>query len=203
MTTSVVHSQTAAAIEARRRHTEALLQRVRDALAAMRRERGRITTRAVAARADVSRAFLYQNDTARSLVAEAMALSTGRRAQQQSEAVAAVEASWRERALNAEEGLKQSTAEIHAQRRQIGELMGRIRDLELDLPEDFAQRLLTENTTLKQQVQKLAGENRTLTDRLAAARENNRSQDKTIANLQAMLLEQNPGSAARHLRPVP
>jgi predicted nucleic acid-binding Zn-ribbon protein len=87
------------------------------------------------------------------------------------------------------------------QRRRIGELLGRICDL--DLPADAVQRLVTENTTLKQRIQALNTENRTLTDRLAAARENNHSQDRKIANLQAQLLEQHPGAAARHLRSLP
>jgi hypothetical protein len=38
------------------------------------------------------------------------------------------------------------------QRNNIGQLLGKIRDLENDLPEDGVQRIVTENTTLKQQV---------------------------------------------------
>lgn len=58
-------AQTAGAIQARRQHTEKLLDRVREALTAMRKERAAVTVRAVERRAGVSRAFLYQNVTAR------------------------------------------------------------------------------------------------------------------------------------------
>ncbi|MCX4907732.1 DUF6262 family protein [Streptomyces sp. NBC_00878] len=195
-------AQTARAVQARRQHTEKLLVRVRDALAAIRKERAPVTVRAVERRAGVSRAFLYQNATARQLVAEAVAQAEGRQARSRQETADAVEASWRERALNAEDALRHAVAEIQAQRRHIGELMGRIRDLELDLPADAVQRLTTESATLKQQLRTLTADHHTLTTRLAAARDNNRSQDRKIAELQALLLEQQPSGSVRHLRPL-
>lgn len=88
---------------------------------------------------------------ARQLVTEAAAHAEGRQACSRQETTGAVDASWRERALNAEEALSQSAAKIRARRRHIGELMARIRDLELDLPADAVQRLTTESTTLKQE----------------------------------------------------
>ncbi|MFG2630665.1 DUF6262 family protein [Streptomyces sp. NPDC048473] len=194
--------QTAHAIQARRQHTEKLLTRVRSALAAMRKERAHVTVRAVERRAGVSRAFLYQNATARQLVAEAVTQAEGRQACGRQEAAEAVEASWRERALNAEDALRQAVAEIQTQRRHIGDLMGHIRDLELDLPADAVQRLTTENTTLKQQLRTLTADHHTLTNRLAAARDNNRAQDRKIAELQALLVEQHPLGSVRHLRPL-
>ncbi|MBT2488100.1 hypothetical protein J7E96_06065 [Streptomyces sp. ISL-96] len=195
-------AQTARAVQARRQHTEKLLARVRDTLAAMRKERAPVTVRTVERRAGVSRAFLYQNATARQLVTEAVAQAEGRQARSRQETAEAVDASWRERALNAEDALRQAVAEIQSQRRHIGELMGRIRDLELDLPADAVQRLVTENTTLKQQFRALTADHHTLTNRLAAARDNNRSQDRKIAELQALLLEQQPTASVRHLRPL-
>lgn len=168
----------------------------------MRKERALVTVRAVERRAGVSRAFLYQNAAARQLVADAVAQAEGRQAHSRRETAEAVEASWRERALNAEDALRQAVAEIQTQRRHIGELMGRIRDLELDLPADAVQRLTTENTTLKQQLRTLTADHHTLTNRLAAARDNNRSQDRKIAELQALLLEQQPTAPVRHLRPL-
>jgi chromosome segregation ATPase len=195
--------RTAAALQARKRRTDEILQRVRDTLGDLERDHLRITVRAVERRSGASRAFLYQNETARALIEQAQARSEGNRVRLHAHAVEAAEASWRERALNAEQGLKKTTAEIQTQRRRIGELLGHIRDLELDLPADAVQRLVTENTTLKQRIQALNTENRILTDRLAAARDNNQSQDKKIANLQAQLLEQHPGAAARHLRSIP
>lgn len=131
-----------------------------------------------------------------------MAHAEGHQARRGQETADAVEASWRERALNAEDALRQSVAEIQAQRRHIGELMGRIRDLELDLPADAVQRLTTENTTLKQQLRTLTADHHTLTNRLTAARDNNRSLDRKVAELEALLLEQQPSASVRPLRPV-
>ena len=99
------------------------------------------------------------------------------------------EASWRERALNAEDALKAANAEILAQRTRIGELLGRIRDLEAEWTQDAVQRITTENTTLKQRVRQLTTDNRTLDERLKAARSNLRFQDRRIADLEARLTE--------------
>jgi chromosome segregation ATPase len=156
----------------------------------------------VVRRSGVSRTFLYQNADARTLVEEAIARAEGHRAQHRQQAADNINASWRERALNAEDGLKQAVAEVQTQRRRIGELLGKIRDLELDLPADAVQRLTTENTTLKRQIQTLTADNRKLTERLAASRDNYRAQEREIANLQGLLLEHDPQAAARHLRPV-
>ena len=62
------------------------------------------------------------------------------------------EATWRERALNAEDALKAAHAEIVQQRERIGELLGHVRDLEAEWTQDAIQRITTENTTLKQRV---------------------------------------------------
>lgn len=45
-----------------------------------------------------------------------------------------VEASWRERALNAESELTRTQKEVFAQRQQIGELMGQFRDFDQMVP---------------------------------------------------------------------
>jgi chromosome segregation ATPase len=97
------------------------------------------------------------------------------------------EASWRQRALNAEEELKRAHAEVVAQRGQIGELHGRIRDLEHDLPADGIQRVLTENQELRIKLPQAATDQRRLEERLAGARDNNRSLDKRVAELEAEL----------------
>jgi uncharacterized coiled-coil protein SlyX len=182
--------RTTAAIQARRDTTTVMLGRVRDALRQMRRDRARITVAAVARRADVSRTFLYQNPDARRLVNQAAGEATGQRTRDQTEHAAQVEASWRERALNAEDGLTRAHTEITQQRATIAQLLGRIRDLELDLPEDGIQRTLTENTTLKHQVRQLTEDNRRLDERLKGARDNNRFLDKRIADLESQLADQ-------------
>lgn len=97
------------------------------------------------------------------------------------------EATWRERALNAEEGLKAAQTEILTQRTRIGELLGQIRDLQDEWTEEAIQRITTENTTLKQRVRQLTSENRTLDERLKAARSNLRFQDRRVADLEAQI----------------
>jgi chromosome segregation ATPase len=97
------------------------------------------------------------------------------------------EATWRERALNAEDALKAAHCEIAAQRTRLGELLGQVRDLQSEWTEEAIQRLTTENTTLKQRVRTLTAGNRTLEEKLKATRENLRFHDKRIADLEARL----------------
>jgi chromosome segregation ATPase len=183
--------RTAAAIEARRTASDQMLQRIRHALRQMRREHARITVAAVARRAAVSRTFLYQNAQAHALVTAAAAEAGS--AAQGSTRPDPAEASWRQRALNAEDELKRAYAEIAAQRGQIGELHGRIRDLEQDLPADGIQRILTENHELRTKLRQAAADQRRLEERLAGARDNNRFLDKRVAQLE--------GQLAGHLTP--
>jgi predicted RNase H-like nuclease (RuvC/YqgF family) len=100
-----------------------------------------------------------------------------------------VEASWRERALNAESMVKMAHEEIVKQRNRIGDLMGQIRDLETEWTDDSIQRITTENTTLKQRVRQLSQENHELDERLKAARSNVRFQDRRIADLEVHLID--------------
>jgi chromosome segregation ATPase len=186
-TATVPEPRTAAALAARRRKTETALQRVHDAIARLRREKAQVSIAAVARRADVSRTFLYDNVEARAAVAEVMAQAGERRTQMLADQDDAREATWRERALNAEEALKAARAEILAQRTRIGELLGQVRDLEAEWTEEAIQRITTENTTLKQRVRQLTTDNRTLDERLKAARSNLRFQDRRVADLEAQI----------------
>ena len=179
--------QTAAAIQARRASAAAMIQRVSRALQQMRRERAAVTVAAVSRRAGVSRTFLYQNADARALVAGAASEHAKSAGSQDPAAARAGTAPWRERALNAEHELKRANGEITAQRGRIAELLGRIRDLEHDLPEDGIQRTITENHALRAQVRQLTQDNRRLGERLAGARDTNRFLDKRIADLEAEL----------------
>src|SRR5260221_7940206 len=149
-TTTHDTDQTAAAILARRQHATSLLRNVEDALRKLRRDRARLTFRGVAARAGVSRTFLYENPAARQLVEDAIGTANQERqiavARQDSQA----EAPWRERALNAEDALTPANPEILQQRQRIAGLMGPIPDLEQTWSQDGLQRLTTENTTLRQ-----------------------------------------------------
>lgn len=188
-TAAVPAPRTAAALAARRRRTEAALHRVHAAIARLRREKAQVSVAAVARRADVSRTFLYDNLEARAAVATAMAEGGERRVRTLAEQDNERDATWRERALNAEEGLKAAQAEILAQRTRIGELLGQIRDLEAEWTEETIQRITTENTTLKQRIRQLTAGNRILDERLKAARSNLRFQDRRIADLEAGLAD--------------
>jgi chromosome segregation ATPase len=189
--------QTAAATAARRRQTRDKLVRVEKAIGQLRRERGRLTVRAIAERAGVSTTFLYENPEARVLVQAAVTDSKSRHVRVTQDEHERIEASWRERALNAEEQLTRFQAEIFAQRQRIGTLMGQLRDVEQMVPGESVQRLTTENTTLKRRVQQLSREHRTLQERLEGARSNLRFADKRIADLEAQILEvpSQPGPA--------
>jgi chromosome segregation ATPase len=187
VSTPATPPQTAAAIAARRARTTQMLERVRNSVQRMRREKTPVTYQAVARRAGVSRTFLYQNPDARALVAEAAAQVAGQRVHEQADQADQQEASWRERALNAEDALRTAHAEIRTQRTRVGELMGQIRDLEAEWTQEAIQRITTENTTLRQRVRQLAQDNRALEERLRAARSNLRFQDRRLADLEAQL----------------
>ncbi|MFJ9777213.1 DUF6262 family protein [Kitasatospora sp. NPDC101157] len=180
---------TAAAIAARRTQTQQKLEQVANAIGQLRRERGRPTIRGIAQRAGVSVTFLYENPDARALVQNAITDSHSRhdhRGQQQHDQI---EATWRERALNAEAELIRTQKEVLAQRQRIGELMGQIRDFDKMVPGESLQALTTENTTLKHRVQQLTREHRTLQERLEGARSNLRFAEKRIAGLEAEILQ--------------
>jgi small-conductance mechanosensitive channel len=181
---------TAAALAARHRATEAALKRVHDAITRLRREKTQVTVAAISRRAGVSRTFLYSNPDARTAVAAALADAGERRVQLLAAQDDEQEATWRERALNAEDGLKAAHAEILAQRTRIGELLGQVRDLESEWTKEAIARITTENTTLKQRVRQLTTDNRTLDERLQAARTNLRFHDKRLADLEAELAGQ-------------
>ncbi len=186
-------TRTKAAIQARRNNTEQMLQRVRDALRQMRRDHIPAQTAMVARRAEVSRTFLYQNEQARKLLADADADADAADRPAAATACRRHDAGqgrpWKDRALNAEDALKAAYAEISSQRDQIGKLLGRIRDLEIDLPADAVERINAENRTLRLQNRKLTTDNQQLTERIKAARENNRFLDTRIARLEADLAE--------------
>jgi chromosome segregation ATPase len=185
MTSSAPAARTDAAVQARRELTTAALQRVTAAVARIHKSRNTVSFASVARQAEVSRTFLYTNPLARQVVTAALT-----RTRSQTSTLAGeerVEALWRERALNAEDALKHANAEVLKQRSQIGLLMGKIRDMEAEWSEEAIQRVTTENTNLKQRVRQLIADNRTLDERLQAARSTLRFQDRRLADMEAQL----------------
>jgi hypothetical protein len=185
----ITSQQTRGALLARRARTEASLAGVREIVDRMLKDKTPITMAAVARQAGVSRTFLYDNPEARQIIATATARAAGRRAEGHEAEREALKASWRERALNSEDALKAAHAEILRQRDQIAELLGQIRDLNTGWTEDDRIRMTTENLALKRATRDQEREIRSLTDKLAAARENNRFADRRIADLEARIAE--------------
>jgi len=186
--TTTTTTRTAAAVAARRRQSEDKLARVEKVIGQLRREQARITVRAIAHRASVSPTFLYENPAARALVQAAAADNAARRDRTAAQTHERIEATWRERALNAEDALAQAHKEILTQRQRIGQLMGQLRDVDQMVSGESVQHLVSENASLKQQVRQLSQEHRSLQERLEASRSTNRFAERRIATLEAQLL---------------
>src|ERR1019366_2035873 len=125
--------RTGPAIAARRQRTASMLARVEDAVTRLRLDGTPVTVRALAEHACVSATVLYGNPRARVLLSSARAAAARRDTGRSAAAAGQADASWRERALNAEDALSHAHTEILTQRRLIGELAGTIRDLETPL----------------------------------------------------------------------
>jgi hypothetical protein len=180
-------ARTGPAIAARRQRTAHMLTRVEDAITRLRLDGTPLTVRALADHARVSATFLYANPQARVLLSSARDTAASSDTARSAVATARAEASWRERALNAEDALSHAHTEILTQRRRIGELAGTIRDLETPLTAGSAQRIAAENTTLHHRIRQLTDEHRTLRERLDAARSASRFLDRRVADLEAQL----------------
>ncbi|MGW6454709.1 DUF6262 family protein [Streptomyces sp. NPDC055078] len=152
-------NQTEAVLAARRQQSQDKFRQVEKAIAQLRRERGRMTVRAIADRANVSSTFLYDNEAARALVQNTVTTSKRRLDLASEQTHNRIEATWRERALNAEAELTRAQKEVHAQRQQIGGLMGQIRDAEQMVSGESVQAVVTENTTLKRRILQLTRRN--------------------------------------------
>ncbi|MFJ1902094.1 DUF6262 family protein [Streptomyces sp. NPDC088115] len=181
--------RTAQALKARSQKTEASLQRIQSVVDQLAKSGSPITVAAVARQADVSRTFLYEHTKARTLVADAASRARGLRTQTDQAQREAVEASWRERALNTEEALKHTNAEVLNQRERIAELLGQIAALQGEWTDADVVRITTANVALQREVRALTAERERLTKRLAAARDNARFADKRIAALEAQIAE--------------
>ena len=88
--------------------------------------------------------------------------------------------------------LKTAHAEIRVQRARIDELLGHFRNTQHEHDSDAFGRLSAENATLRQRIRDIAAGQRTLEERLQAARSNDRFLDKPIAGLEAQLLAAEP-----------
>jgi hypothetical protein len=175
------------AIAARHRAAEAKTASVGKAIKTLARTGAPVTCAGVARLAGVSRSFLYENDQARALITTAQARTQARTAGTVPAATSQQEASWRERALNAEQRARDLHHELTAQRHLTAGLLGQLRQ-----PDGTW--LADENTRLRQQHEYL------LAERNQLARDRNdlhRKLDAARANL-ARLTEQRVTSLFPH-----
>jgi hypothetical protein len=117
-------------LAARRRATQDAIGRVHHAIGRLRGEKVHISVVGVARRAGASRSFLYANPEARAAIATAVAEAGEHRSRRLADQDDERRATWRERALNAEDALEAAYVEIATQRIRIGELLGQVRDLQ-------------------------------------------------------------------------
>lgn len=181
---STESGRTHAALAAREAAVQAKLESLRKVVTAQ--ADGPRPLAELARLAGVSRAFLYQNPDARSLL-------VGSRSKRRSPAPTANgttgETGWQQRALNAEAEVARAHDEISVQRLRIADLLGKVQDLECDLPADGVQRLVVAHQDLRRQLQASEQNCRRLEERLTAARENARFLDRRVADLEIKLLD--------------
>jgi len=131
-----------------------------------------ITVSAVHRLAGVSRSFAYENEEARALIVAAQLRSRARANGRIDALTAQQEASWRERALNAEDHLRDLRREVTTQRRLISELTGQLREPDGTWIARDRERLREANELLLVERNNLLRERGELQRRLGGARAN-------------------------------
>lgn len=160
------------AIDARRQEATTKVASVVKAVKLLGRTGAPITRAAVSQLAGVSRSFTYENDQARSIIAAAQARTQARAESRPETLTAQQEASWRERALNAEEEVRKLRGELTTQRRLVSDLMGQLREPDGTWIEQDRERLRKENELLCSERNQLLRERNELQRRLDGARAN-------------------------------
>lgn len=182
------------AIAARRRAAATKVTAVAKAVKALGRTGAPITRAGVAQLAEVSRSFTYENDEARAMITQAQTRTQARVADRVETITAQQEASWRERALNAEDQVRTMNRELTTQRRLVADLMGQLRQPDGTWVQDDRDRLREANGHLITERDHLATERNELQRRLDGARAN-------IAHLNSRqvteLFPNGPGDKAR------
>lgn len=166
------HPKPEQAIAARRHAAERKAAAVAKAVKTLARTGAPITCAGVARLAGVSRSFIYENDQARAILTAAQARTQARTAGSIPAATAQQEASWRERALNAEQHARDLQRELTAQRRLAAGLLGQLRQPDGTWLADERDRLHADNEHLLAERNQLARERGDLRRKLEAARAN-------------------------------
>ena len=162
----------ARAIDARKRDSTAKLAAVSKVVKLLGRSGAPITRVAISQLAGVSRSFTYENDDARAIIAAAQTRSQARAEGSIATITAQQEASWRERALNAEDRIRELRGELATQRRLVSDLTGQLREPDGTWIEHDRNRLRRENEVLLLERNQLVRERAELQHKLGGARAN-------------------------------
>jgi hypothetical protein len=160
------------AIDARRQASADKLAAVGKVVRQLGRTGVPITVSAVHRLAGVSRSFAYENEEARALIVAAQVRSQAVVSGRVETLTAQQEASWRERALNAEDHARDLRQEVATQRRLVSELTGRLREPDGTWIERDRDRLREANELLLSERNSLLKERNELQRRLGGARAN-------------------------------
>ena len=177
-------SQPDKAIDARRRDSAAKLAAVSRVVKQLGRSGVPVTRATVARLAGVSRSFTYENQTARTIIDTARSRSEARARTRIGTVTAQEEASWRERALHAEDYARQLRKEVALQRRLVSDLTGQLREPDGTWIERDRDRLRLTNEALLAERNQLVRERDELRRKLEAARSNvSRLLDRRVTEL--------------------
>jgi chromosome segregation ATPase len=172
------------AIDSRKRAATSKTAAVEKAVKALGRTGAPLTRAGVAQLAGVSRSFTYENDAANSIIAAAQARTQAGAEDRIEKGTATEEASWRERALNAEDEIRNLRRELASQRHLVGDLLGQLREPDGTWIEHDRNRLRQENEHLLSERNQLLRERNELQRRLDGARANvSRLQDRRVQEL--------------------
>jgi len=160
------------AIETRHRDAAAKLAAVRKAVKTLGRTGAPIKRTDITHLAGVSRSFTYQNEDADALIVAAQSRSQTRLVGQLRAVTAQQEASWRERALHAEDRARNLNNELGQQRQLVADLLGQLRDPDGTWLEHERGRLREENERLLFERNQLLAAQQDLHRKLEGARAN-------------------------------
>jgi len=160
------------AIDARKHAAASKVTAVGKAVKALGRTGAPLTRVGVAQLAGVSRSFTYENEVANSIIAEAQTRTQAHAKVRIEKKTAQEEASWRERALNAEDEICNLRRELATQRQLVGDVLGQLREPDGTWIEHDRNRLRQENEHLFAERNQLLRERNELQRRLDGAKAN-------------------------------
>ncbi len=160
------------AIDARRRDTAIKVTAVGKAVKAVGRTGVPVTRAGVSRLAGVSRSFTYENHDANTMIATAQSRTQAQAGDRAEKLTAQQQAAWQERALNAEDQLRQLRRELGTQRQLVGDLLGRLREPNGTWIQEDRDRLRQENEHLRHERNQFLRDRDDLHRKLDGARAN-------------------------------